>query len=477
MKIKIWTKRKIKRFRESIDKKVIFEWGVIAVLLFIAYFMFNYLLMPQINLIGGKHIVINYKDNYSDMGYSAKYLGKDVTSDVKVSGNVNSKKLGKYKIVYQVKGDVLTKKVVRVVDVLDKEKHNIDIDKTDVYVCPGSEVVPEKVKASDNYDGDISSKVKFNIEKDKITYYVLDSNGNKKSISKKIIYKDNVAPNLALKDSDYMYLYVGDSFNDPLYEVSDNCDDKVKVNVSGSVDTSKTGDYKLVYKAVDKAGNKSEAVRHVIISERNKNGTIYLTFDDGPQEGTTNVILDILKEEGVKATFFVTNKGPDYLLKREYDEGHSIGLHTSSHDYSRVYASVDAYFNDLYSVQERVKNVTGYESHIIRFPGGSSNTISRKYCPGIMSSLTKDVINKGFKYYDWNLSSGDAAGGRPTAEDIKNNVINNLRKDRANMILMHDIKTYTRDALRDIIKYAKENGYRFEVVTMDTDMVQQRVNN
>ena len=143
------------------------------------------------------------------------------------------------------------------------------------------------VKASDNYDGDISSKVKFNIEKDKITYYVLDSNGNKKSISKKIIYKDNVAPNLALKDSDYMYLYVGDSFNDPLYEVSDNCDDKVKVNVSGSVDTSRTGDYKLVYKAVDKAGNKSEAVRHVIVSERNQNGTIYLTFDDGPQEGTT----------------------------------------------------------------------------------------------------------------------------------------------------------------------------------------------
>ena len=173
----------------------------------------------------------------------------------------------------------------------------------------------------------------------------------------------------------------------------------------------------------------------------------------------------------------MTGKGPDELIKREYDEGHSIGLHTSSHDYSRIYASVDAYFNDLYSVQERVKNVTGYESHIIRFPGGSSNTISRKYCPGIMSSLTKDVINKGCKYYDWNLSSGDAAGGRPTAEDIKNNVINNLRKDRANMILMHDIKTYTRDALRDIIKYAKENGYRFEVVTMDTDMVQQRVNN
>ena len=175
MKIKIWTKRKIKRLRERVDKRAIFEWGVIVVLLFVAYFMFNYLLMPQINLNGGRHVVINYKDNYSDMGYSAKYLGKDVTSDVKISGSVNSKKLGKYKIVYQVKGDVLTKKVVRVVDVLDKEKPNIDIDKKDVYVCPGSEVVPEKVKASDNYDGDISSKVKFNIEKEDVVNSLIKS--------------------------------------------------------------------------------------------------------------------------------------------------------------------------------------------------------------------------------------------------------------------------------------------------------------
>mgnify|MGYP003310902239 CR=1 FL=1 len=88
-----------------------------------------------------------------------------------------------------------------------------------------------------------------------------------------------------------------------------------------------------------------------------------------------------------------------------------------------------------------------------------------------------EVLNRGYKYYDWNISSGDAAGGSPTPTQIKNNVVNGLRKDRINMVLMHDIKTYTRDALRDIIRYGKANGYTFEKITMDTDMITQRVNN
>jgi peptidoglycan/xylan/chitin deacetylase (PgdA/CDA1 family) len=94
-----------------------------------------------------------------------------------------------------------------------------------------------------------------------------------------------------------------------------------------------------------------------------------------------------------------------------------------------------------------------------------------------MSILTNEVVNRGYKYYDWNISSGDAAGGSPTPTQIRNNVVNSLRKDRINMVLMHDIKTYTRDALRDIIKYGKDNGYTFEKITMDTTMVKQRVNN
>ena len=117
------------------------------------------------------------------------------------------------------------------------------------------------------------------------------------------------------------------------------------------------------------------------------------------------------------------------------------------------------------------------ESKIIRFPGGSSNTVSRKYSSGIMSYLTSEVLKRGYRYYDWNVSSGDAAGGSPTASMIYDNVVSNLSKNRVNMVLMHDIKTYTRDALRDIIRYGKENGYVFDKITQNTEMITQRVNN
>ena len=276
----------------------------------------------------------------------------------------------------------------------------------------------------------------------------------------------------------YMLL-LGEEYNDMGYRASDNCSGDItsRVNVTNNVDITTSGTYDVIFDVSDDSGNNSEVKRTVVVSERGRVGTIYLTFDDGPRNGTTNVILDILKEEGVEATFFVTNSGPDELIKRMYDEGHTVALHTASHNYATVYASVDSYFNDLNLVNERVKRLTGEYSYIIRFPGGSSNTVSRKYSEGIMSKLTTEVIDRGYRYYDWNISSGDAAGGSPSAEDIKNNVVNSLRKDRVNMVLMHDIKTYTRDALREIIQYGKNNGYTFEKITINTEMVRQRVNN
>ena len=112
----------------------------------------------------------------------------------------------------------------------------------------------------------------------------------------------------------------------------------------------------------------------------------------------------------------------------------------------------------------------------MRFPGGASNTISRRYSSGIMSRLTKEVVNRGFKYYDWNISSGDA-GSTTDPNGVYSNVVNSLSRERPNMVLMHDIKTYTRDAVRNIIHYGKEHGYSFEKITMDTEMITQRVNN
>ena len=192
--------------------------------------------------------------------------------------------------------------------------------------------------------------------------------------------------------------------------------------------------------------------------------------------GAVVLNLDILKAKGVKATFFVTNKGPDELIKREFDEGHTVALHTASHNYALIYSSDEAYFNDLRSVGDRVKRITGQESKIIRFPGGASNTISRRYSQGIMTRLTSKVLAQGYKYYDWNVSSGDA-GSTTDPNQVYLNVVNGLHRDRVNMVLMHDIKPYTRDALARIIDYCKNNGYPMERITMSTEMITQRVNN
>jgi len=476
MSVRVSSKRKIKRLIHTKRFRLLASIFIVAVALILGVGYGLYLLLfPNIELKGNKNLVLNYKQNYVEKGYKATYFKKDLSSGVKVDGKVNSKKLGTYKITYQVKHGIFKKTVTRKVVVKDTEKPKLEVTSDDLYVCPGDEVVPENVKATDNYDGDLSSKVENIIDTDKITYRVKDSSGNIKEVTRKVIFKDNEKPKITLNGNSEMYISVGNNFDDPGVSVEDNCDKEVSNNIKteGSVNTNEAGEYQITYSVTDNAGNIESVTRKVIVS----NGIIYLTFDDGPNSGTTNVILDILKEEGVKATFFVTNKGPDELIKREFDEGHTVALHTASHDYAIVYASVDSYFNDLYSVQDRVKRITGEESKIIRFPGGSSNTVSRKYCNGIMSTLTQEVQNRGFKYYDWNLSSGDAAGGSPAPETIYNNVVSNLRRDRANMVLMHDIKTYTRDALRDIIRYGKSNGYRFEKITMDTEMVTQRVNN
>ena len=167
--------------------------------------------------------------------------------------------------------------------------------------------------------------------------------------------------------------------------------------------------------AKDSSGNKITVKRKVNVikkigSDKQSNEkVVYLTFDDGPSENTKK-IMDILAKYDAKATFFVTGRNQDYnyLIKDAYNAGHTIALHTYSHEYSTVYASVDAYFDDLNKVGQMVKKEIGFVPHYIRFPGGSSNTVSRRYCQGIMSTLTKEVVEKGYQYYDWNGDSTDA---------------------------------------------------------------------
>lgn len=213
-----------------------------------------------------------------------------------------------------------------------------------------------------------------------------------------------------------------------------------------------------------------------------KNGAIpgkvaYLTFDDGPSPNTIK-ILDVLKERGVKATFFVVNSSYNHYMKRIVEDGHCIGLHAYRHDYRAIYQSTDAYFEDLYKIQKVVKDLTGVESKVLRFPGGGSNTVS-KFNKGIMTKLTKMVQEKGFSYFDWNVDSGDADANRVPTATLVSNVKNRCKgKDKIN-ILMHDAgaKTTTVEALPAIIDYLKGEGYTFLPLSNNAFPVHHHVNN
>ena len=220
---------------------------------------------------------------------------------------------------------------------------------------------------------------------------------------------------------------------------------------------------------------KKENINPSIISDK----TVYLTFDDGPSY-LTEEILDILKDENVPATFFVTERQIDKyadVVRRMQAENHTIGLHTSTHNYSYVYSSDENYFNDLNNIRQKVFRITGVKSRIIRLPGGSSNTISKKYNLGIITRITSALAKKSFYYFDWNIDSEDASGNL-TKEDIYMNVTNRIHSG-TNIILMHDLSTKvsTKDALRDIIKYAKANGYTFAKITKSTPQIHHHINN
>ena len=206
-----------------------------------------------------------------------------------------------------------------------------------------------------------------------------------------------------------------------------------------------------------------------------------LTFDDGPSDRVTPRVLDTLKEYNVHATFFIVNYGESgkALIRRMIDEGHTVAIHGYSHDYAAIYKSDEAFMQNIYRLRDRLRSDFGYEAAIIRFPGGSSNTVSRQYSVGIMSRLAQRVQAEGFTYFDWNVSSGDAAGTPASSGQIYNNVTSALRHGRSNVVLMHDAgaKGTTADALPDIIRYCLANGYSIQPITPATKPVHHGIAN
>lgn len=200
-------------------------------------------------------------------------------------------------------------------------------------------------------------------------------------------------------------------------------------------------------------------------SKDNDKKIIYLTFDDGPSYKVTNKVLDILKENEVKATFFLIGnqiKDKEDVVKRIYDGGHSIGLHTYTHNFRKIYCDEDQFIEEMVSCRSEIEEVIGIAPNIIRFPGGSYKHLSKSYL--------KKLHDNNFRVYDWNMDNCDGLNPKIQPYNLYTKAIKGSDKMDNIILLMHctDMNKNTCSALPQIISYYKSHGYEFKLITDDT---------
>ena len=447
----------------------------------------------HIQLLGQQDENAEFERTYVDAGAEVKIYKnyRWQTVEALQEGTVDTGKLGSYQLKYF--GEYKGKKVetYRNVQVVDTKKPQIElVADPEKFTFPNETYVEEGFQATDNHDGDLTAQVERIETREKIVYKVTDSSGNTAQEERKIFYNDPVAPVLQLKGSNTVTLIQGQPYTELGAVATDNCDGDLSENIqiSGSVNRYTPGIYTLTYSVSDSYNNLVKLTREVKVEpwfgENNEppelaesNGkVIYLTFDDGPGPHTDR-LLDVLKKYNVKATFFVINT--DYIdtIRRAAEEGHTVGIHATEHNYKKIYASEEAYFSDLYNMQSVIRALTGQESTMLRFPGGSSNTVSR-FNKGIMTRLTQAVTEKGFIYADWNVDSDDAGKTR-TPDGVFWNVVNGVSKNEKafSVVLQHDVKGYSVDAVENIIRWGLANGYTFLPMDAYTPECHHRIRN
>lgn len=471
-----------------IKGKEIKKWmiGIVAVvLLTIISVAIYYMTLPDIEFVTKSPQVELHKA--FDANKNIKKVRNGKVKEVSIdTSKIDIEKLGKYPVTYTYHKSKYTMQV----QVVDTVAPTFDIK--DMEIDLGMSVEPKDMVSNvkDDTSTQIDFKQKYDFTKEgkhKVIVQVKDESNN---------ITEKEAMITVVKDSEKPIL---EGVNDISVRVNgkidylqgivakDNRDSKPKVEVDDSkVNLQVAGSYIAKYTVTDRSGNKNVIERKVIVEEQKEIGSsqqsgdkvVYLTFDDGPSANTAK-ILDILDRYQAKATFFVTGNGQDYnyLITEANKRGHTIGLHTFSHDYASVYASPVAYFNDLDRVGSMVEGLIGYRPRYIRFPGGSSNTVSRHYYSKIMSILSSQVIEKGYQYYDWNASTGDAGGNNvPVTTLISGGTLSNANNI---MILAHDTnaKNTTVEALPAIIEHYQKLGYRFEGISDNSFAPHQGINN
>lgn len=411
---------------------------------------------------------------------NVKHLYFADKSDVDIKSGANIEQLGEYPVTYTCRGHEY-KATVKVEDTTPPEL-TLKPCTTDLV----EKITPDKFVKETKDLTEVSVRFKEQGTWDKEGTYdveiaATDTSGNETVGTTTLTRKKDTTPPV-VQGADNVEVMQGKTidFEDGV-TVTDDMDPKPHFSVnSDQVDFATPGTYEVTYTTKDRSGNEATTVRTVTVKkDRDYNRkVVYLTFDDGPS-AHTDKILDILNKYNAKATFFVTgnNQKHNDVLKRIVDQGSVVALHTYTHNYAEVYASEEAYFKDLQKISDMVKEATGVESKLIRFPGGSSNTVSKQYSPGLMTKLTKKVQEKGYQYFDWNCDSTDASGNNiPVKTLIKN--ATSCSAQHIN-ILMHDTdaKGTTVEALPDIIKHYRSQGYAFEALTVDSYPAHHSVNN
>ena len=464
---------------------------VLSAAAYLLLFGYNHFSL-ELELQDGEQLTLEYGEHYREPGCrvllrGSKFwqTGLELRATAQVSGSVNEQKLGKYVLDYRAECFGLEAETTRIVRVVDTVCPEILLVPDGADLKPEPEYREAGFTAYDNYDGDITSQVVRTEQEGKILYAVVDSSGNPAYAQRDIPIFDQSPPELTLLGGDRVVLPLGVKFDDPGYIAYDRMDGDLTAQVTVSIDHPFVrylpDSYQLTYHVTDSEGRQTVASRTLVTEPsprpciiRPKGKTIYLTFDDGPCPDTAR-LLDVLKQYNVKATFFVVDTGYPELMRRIVEEGHSIGVHTCSHRYGEIYSGADAFFEDVFAMQQRILDATGVETWLLRFPGGSSNTISRKN-HGLMTYLTQAVEDCGFSYFDWNVDSGDA-GNAKTSDAVFQNVVDGVQENSYSVVLQHDIHSYSVDAVERIILWGQRNGYQFLPLQIDSPVVHHVVLN